>query len=347
VANGELYQGITNGYLVQKAYNKPAFLTWNAYSFMLLSILAVYPYVRHQGWTLRHYFFTVWPGKLGFWNSFLACLVMISLMIALNILWVLGLANVSVSTVNAVFQTQTGITVALSVWILGDRLSCSEGLGISVSMLGVLLLVIPPLCDATDEVKNPSGSKMIGIVSTFGSTVIWAVYQLSWRVLAEAKHRTKLTRMEGMMDTLASVAVMGFCNLVLGWPFILLFHWTGVETFEYPSDLWALTLNGLVEYSFDTSCVIAIFLTSAVVTSITAPLTIPIAFIWDGLMYNEPLKIGLVDVGGVLLVLVGVAMVELKPDWGSSSTLEERRRLLLVPPSDDGNRPASREVSVA
>lgn len=341
VANGEFYQGITNGYLVPTAYNKPAFLTWNAYSFMLLSILPMYPYVRHQGWTLSYYFFTIWPGTLGFWNSFLACLVMIYLLIVINILFIFGLANLSVSMVNAVIQTQTGMVVALSVWVLGDRFTGSEGLGIFISMLGVLLLVVPPLLDSTDEIKNPSGSKVIGILFTLASTALWAVYQLSWRVLAEAKHRTKLTRMEGMVDTLASVTVMGFCNVLLGWTFLVLFHWTGVETLEYPPTTelwWALTFNGLVEYSFDISCAMAIFLTSAVVTSITAPLTIPIAFLWDSVMYNEPLKIGLMDVGGVLLVLMGVALVELKPDWGSSSMLGGERHRLLVHSSDVNDR---------
>ena len=280
---------------------------------MLIGIIILYPYARwYKGCSLSHFYFHIWPGKLGFHKAVLAAFAMMYILIILNILWVYGLVNISVATANAVNQTQTGMTVALCVYILGDRFVYSEGIGIMISLVGVFFIVLPPLLDTTDEAVQ-DGSRMFGVVSSVISSFFWAIYQLSWRVLSEAKNREELTRLEGFMDTLATLSVMGVCNIFFGWTFVVIFHFTGIETFEKPTEQWALTLNGLVEYAFDVSCSFSIFLTSPVITAMTAPLTIPISFMWDSLMYNEPLSVGLMDVFGVCLVLLGVAMVELKP----------------------------------
>jgi hypothetical protein len=38
--------------------------------------------------------------------------------------------------------------------------------------------------------------------------------------MSEAKHYEKVTRVEEHMDTLVSLAMMDFCNLLFGWPVI-------------------------------------------------------------------------------------------------------------------------------
>lgn len=77
---------------------------------------------------------------------------------------------------------------------------------------------------------------MTGIHFTITSTILWSVYQLSWQDMSEAKHHEKLIRVEGHMNTLASLAMMDFSNLFFGWPVIDFLYWTGIETFEFPSD---------------------------------------------------------------------------------------------------------------
>ena len=339
VANCEFYQGVANGYFTNHPYDKPAYMTWNAYCFMLIGIIILYPYARWcKGCSLSHFYVHIWPGKLGFHKAVLAAFAMMYILIILNILWVYGLVNISVATANAVNQTQTGMTVALCVYILGDRFVYSEGIGIMISLVGVFFIVLPPLLDTTDEAVQ-DGSRMFGVVSSVISSFFWAIYQLSWRVLSEAKNREELTRLEGFMDTLATLSVMGVCNIFFGWTFVVIFHFTGIETFEKPTERWALTLNGLVEYAFDVSCSFSIFLTSPVITAMTAPLTIPISFMWDSLMYNEPLSVGLMDVFGVCLVLLGVAMVELKPRiFGCDDICNcvDKKESPLLTPKDHG-----------
>jgi drug/metabolite transporter (DMT)-like permease len=166
------------------------------------------------------------------------------------------------------------------VCCLGTRFTYSEAIGIAVSLLGVALIVVPPFLDTGDDDISPQkvSSKVLnGLSATLISAIVWAFYQVSWKIIAIDK--SEQTKLDGLVDTAATLGVMGLCNLFLGWSVLWTLHISGLETFEFPSRslIPALTCNAFVEYAFDTSLAIAIFFTSPVVTAITAPLTIPIS----------------------------------------------------------------------
>ena len=142
-----------------------------------------------------------------------------------------------------------------------------------------------------------------------------------------------VVKQKGLIKTFATLGVMGICNILFGWPVLLLLHWSGIETIDLKPipKLWkALTINSLIETLFDTSCAVAIYMTSPVVTSIVAPLTIPISFFWDvwfrraaddghdainssgGNIKIENENLWLILIGSILIV-IGVVRIEMKP----------------------------------
>lgn len=314
VANAEMMQGVASGTLAPEAFDRPAFLSWFSYNFMLLSWIPVAWYCRKVlGCTVDEYLRLSWAGPSGFAYMLASSLFMQMLLLALNMLWIFGLGHISVTVSNAVYQLQAAVTVALSVWCLGSRFTEAEGVGILISLVGVFLIVIPPLVDEpSDDADSNANYVFLGMFATLLSAVIWAIYQIAWRVIA--KDKPEMTRIDGLMDTVATLGVMGLCNICLGWPVLLVVHLMGVERFEFPS--WnlipSLTRNGLIEYAFDNSLAIAIYLTSPVVTAMTAPLTIPIALVWDHFLHGSPFQVGNYDWFGSFLVLVGVVWMELK-----------------------------------
>lgn len=314
VANAEMMQGVASGTMAPEAFDRPAFLSWFSYNFMLLSWIPIVWYCRKVlGCTVDEYLRTSWAGPSGLVYMLSSSFVMQVLLLALNMLWIVGLGHISVTVSNAVYQLQAAVTVGLSVWCLGSRFTEAEGVGIFISLVGVVLIVVPPLVDeAADEADGNNNDVVLGIVATLLSAVIWAVYQIAWRVIA--KDKPEMTRVEGLMDTVATLGVMGICNFCLGWPVLLVVHFMGIERFDFPS--WnlipSLTRNGLIEYAFDNSLAVAIFLTSPIVTAMTAPLTIPIALVWDHFLHGSPFQVGDYDWIGSLLVLVGVVWMELK-----------------------------------
>jgi hypothetical protein len=321
VANAEMMQGVASGiFLVSEPYDHPAFLSWSAYNFLLLCWLPLMWYCQNMlKCSVYDYLQSSWAGNVTNFSYMVQCsCAMQCLLLLLNILWIIGLVNISVAMSNAIYQLQAAVTIGLSVCWLGNRFVVAEGIGMGLSFLGVGLIVIPPLLDPSEETNDddPGSSNdknpMVGMTVTFLSAILWAVYQIAWRVIP--KDKPEMNRLEGLMDTLATLGVMGACNLFLCWPVLVMLHFTGMETFVLPS--WqivpAVTVNGLVEYGFDLSFAVSIYLTSPVITAITAPLTIPISLIWDHFLHGSPLQVGHYDWVGSLLVLIGIVWIELK-----------------------------------
>jgi hypothetical protein len=85
-----------------------------------------------------------------------------------------------------------------------------------------------------------------------------------------------------------------------------------------------------VEYLFDASCAMAIFATSPIVVSVTAPLTIPLSMLVDHWLQSNRSMLQLdryLSVGGLLVVL-GTVLIETQPRcWLKSSRgIAKRKR---------------------
>lgn len=378
VANGEFLQGIINGLLCSPAYDKPAFISWFSYNYMILSLLlVVYPYVKwYKKWTLLFYLDTVWARNMGLKRAIASCAVISYLLLALNILLVIGLECISVSLSNAMYQLQTVFTVGLSVWLLQDRFVLPQALGIFLSVVGVAMIVLPPLLwnkpnESEDSLPStqyqtcPIRSApplVVGTIATLVSAAIGGIYLVSWRVLWETKegtsesatHPVHETRLEGFVDAHMTLAMIGGCNFLLGWPILFFSHWLGWEFFELPPTThhwWILNWNGLIEYAFDASCAVAIYMTSPLVTSITAPLTIPLSLVIDRMLYPSANSTSIASEGGiwggmgVIVILLGVLLLETQPNlnkscWYCCRYRKSERKIKM----DDDEREALAEV---
>jgi drug/metabolite transporter (DMT)-like permease len=349
VANSELLQGITSKddklfFPSEEAYDKPAFITWYSYNYMILSLLlAVYPYVKFREWTLSHYIRYIWSGKLGLARAVIGCTIISYTLQVLNILLIVGLECITVSLSNAVYQLQTVFTVGLSVCLLQDPFGPSDAIGSLVSVLGVALIVLPPLYYLEDKIEQQqqessssqptstttcswkSAPMLAGILATLGSAAIGGAYLVSWRVFDEKRNSTPPGRLGGLVDTQMTVAMIGLCNLFLGWPMLVLAHWLDFETFRWPSASlssqqhhiwWMLNVNGFVEYLFDASCAVAIHMTSPVVVAIASPLTIPLSLVADKMLNGSTGGVnnyGILPWMGAALIVFGVYLLETKP----------------------------------
>jgi hypothetical protein len=207
------------------------------------------------------------------------------------------------------------------------------------------MIVLPPLLwnhphESQDSLSSPPQHQtcpipsapplVVGNIATLVSAAIGGIYLVSWRVLWERKegssesanHPVHETRLEGFVDAHMTLAMIGSCNFLLGWPILFFAHWLGWESFELPPTTyhwWILNWNGLIEYSFDASCAVAIYMTSPLVTSIIAPLTIPLSLVTDRMLYPSSDITSMASEGGVwgwlgvVVILVGVALLETKP----------------------------------
>jgi hypothetical protein len=325
VANGEVMQHITT-----TVYNKPAAITWFSFNFMTLSFpLALCIKWNCHGTTVAadgiikrsnavnsfalqlRQLIQEWAGHLGIKHGILICVAISYSLLALNVFMLLGLECISLSLTFAIFQLETPLTIVLSVFWLKDRFLLIQGTGMILSMVGVATIVMPAL-DHKDACLK-------GVAEIVAASAIGAFYLTTWRWL-ETKNKLELSPREGLVDAHMTLSMIGFCNLLAGWPILVLLHYLQIEVFEWPSsrEVWTwMFVNGIVEYLFDASCAMAIFATSPIVVSVTAPLTIPVSILLEQSLRSHGFMVppGMHLYVGGIMVLIGTVLIEGRPSF--------------------------------
>jgi len=312
---------------------------------MILGFVFVQPYIHYslKKDNFRQYMIEDWAGQLGFHRAFLWSVSFSYLLILCHIFYVIGLDHISVSLLNATYQFQAVSTILLSVWILGDNFGFNGWIGVTTSLMGISFIVLPPLFDRSESQDNDSypnttiAQLLFGIIATLISACLWGVFQVLWRVFSERRypdlHKQQIhhkASIHQLIDTITSLAMFGFCNLTIGWTILPILHLLGIERFELPpsSHIGILTINAAVEYSFNASCAIAIHFTAPIITSVTAPLTIPLSWLSDWWIYgvfdSQSVVSTVVALIGAFLIVVGIVILELNPNWNRL-----RKKLLL------------------
>jgi hypothetical protein len=337
VANGEMLQAVTD-----KVYNKPAAITWFSYNFMCISLLFAATLKTWQTndasgyekenvtnpnlhWTKVFWkrLIQEWAGSLGVAKAMGVCVGISHLLLALNVFMVLGLQCVSVSLSNAIYQLQTPMTIVLSIVWLNNRFYAVQGVGMILSLVGVALIVVPPL--------DGEGACIKGTWQTIFSSIIGSIYLTSWKWL-DRKNTVELDAREGFLDAHMTLGMIGVCNLLAGWPLLIVLHVWGLETLEWPDSTtsWTwLISNGIVEYLFDASCAAAIYITSPIVVSVAAPLTIPLSIFFDRIFRLQGNNISLDPklIWGGVFVLMGTFLIETKPSLNCFRLIGRRQDL--------------------
>jgi drug/metabolite transporter (DMT)-like permease len=336
VVNGEMLQAIyTGGFSDIPAYDKPFAMTWLSYNYMLFGLVVVLP--LHAKGSFQKYVLHVWPGRLKFSRAMAICAAQTLMLQFLNVLFVVGLACLPISVSNAVYQLQTVFTVGLSVWCLNDRLVLVEGVGILLSIIGVGCIVLPPLLESNDTheendtARCSRNSMLWGALASLLSSALGGAYLVAFRAFDEARYGTASTRVgvEGLVDTHMTLVMMGFCNLTLCWILLPLTHWTGLEPMELPPSWWMLHWNGVIEYAFIASCAVAIYMTTPVVVAIVSPLTIPAVSFADYFLLGKSTGSSnlLAEAVGVVVILIGIGLMETKPDLNQWCPLQPNDNL--------------------
>lgn len=146
-----------------------------------------------------------------------------------------------------------------------------------------------------DDRSNDGGTDGIsGDILALVSAIFYASYTTVLRFLLPDETRYSMPMVFGFV---------GICNLVLMWPGLVAVHYTGLETFEFPTwnILWPLALNGLIGTNLsDVLWAKAVILTSPFVATLGLSLTTPFAMVAD-LVIHQTRYSGLYISGAVVV----------------------------------------------
>lgn len=226
--------------------------------------------------------------------------------------WYVAVNLTSPSDLTAIYNCSAFFAYAFSVPILKEKLRLDKSFAVLVAIIGVLIVAYGDAKptkhggksggsvggDPEDkEAKNRvAGNLVIGIGS-----VLYGFYEVLYKRLACPPEGTSPGR--GMIFANTFGSLIGSFTILVLWIPLPILHYTGLETFELPRGQAAslLLVSVLANATFSGSFLVLISLTSPVLSSVAALLTIFLVAIVDWAWTGVPLSPA-ATLGGVLII---------------------------------------------
>ncbi|CDH56923.1 yml018c-like protein [Lichtheimia corymbifera JMRC:FSU:9682] len=234
-----------------------------------------------------------------------------------------SLAYTSVGSSTILSSTSGLFTLALGALFRVENITITRVLAVVISFSGAVLV----------SYSDSTGRRILGDMLALSGALFYGLYTILLKRQIGSESRIDMPLFFGWV---------GVFNVVLLWPIIPLFHYTGIETFELPHGpaLWLmLLLNAFVgTFISDYLWLLAMLMTSPLVVTLGISLTIPLALVGD--LVIKHIIPGWQYIVGALLVITGFVIVNLatlpnpdeKPTYSAVSQNEnENHELEIVP----------------
>jgi len=182
------------------------------------------------------------------------------------------LANTSLSANTAIYNCSPALVYFFSIFILGDSITILKVFSVISCIIGVIVVAL-----FGNNNDNSSQTNVFGLIMVSVSALTFAIYEVALGKMVSHTTSTSLSK---------SVLILGFIGIwtsILLWPFFIIFHYTGVETFELPynNNLLALILTVILDLVLNTALLVGVQLCGPLFMSIGSLMTIPVSVIID------------------------------------------------------------------
>lgn len=248
--------------------------------------------------------------------------------------WYVAVDLTTASDLTAIYNCSAFFAYAFAIPMLGEKLRWSKVFAVAVAIGGVLIVAYGDTdttakhgsksgggtggADAPEEHEATNrflGNMVIGIGS-----VLYGFYEVLYKKVACPPENCSPSR--GMMFANTFGSLIGTFTILVLWIPLPLLHITGIETFELPTGkaAWMLCISVLSNATFSGSFLVLISLTSPVLSSVAALLTIFLVALCDELL-PEPLHndLSTAAVGGGILIIVAFALLS----WATFREMNE------------------------
>ncbi|KAK5952288.1 hypothetical protein OHC33_006761 [Knufia fluminis] len=233
--------------------------------------------------------------------------------------WYVAIDLTSPSDLTAIYNCSAFFAYVFSILLLKEKARLDKIFSVALAILGVLVVAYgdsghpkggshsggatnPDLPEDAEPDNRALGNLIIGIGS-----VMYGLYEVLYKKYACPPEGTSPIRGMLFANTFGSmVGTFTFCVLWIPLPIL---HYTGIETFELPTGKTAalLALSTLTNATFSGAFLILMSLTSPVLSSVAALLTIFLVAITDYILTGEPLS-GATISGGLLIIVAFVLL---------------------------------------
>ncbi|KAK3358762.1 hypothetical protein B0T25DRAFT_74478 [Lasiosphaeria hispida] len=228
--------------------------------------------------------------------------------------WYLAVSMTTPSDLTAIYNCSAFFAYMFSVPLLKERLRLGKSLAVGVAIVGVLVVAYgdgkaATAPDASGELPEEldSGKRLVGNLIIGVGSVLYGLYEVLYKRFACPPEGVSAGRGVIFANTFGSL--IGCFTVFVLWIPLPMLHILGIETFELPTGqtAWLLFISVIMNMLFSGSFLVLISLTSPVLSSVAALLTIFIVAIADWMWTGQPLSAAALF-GGLLIVAAFVML---------------------------------------
>ncbi|KAK3640929.1 hypothetical protein LTR56_011579 [Elasticomyces elasticus] len=250
--------------------------------------------------------------------------------------WYVAVDLTTASDLTAIYNCSAFFAYAFAVPMLGEKLRISKIVAVAIAITGVLIVAYGdtgvskhgsksgggsggPHAPEDEEAENRAvGNLVIGVGS-----VLYGFYEVLYKRVACPPEGTSPEK--GMLFAMTFGSLIGTFTILVLWIPIPILHYLGWEIFELPNGHTAVILlvSVLANATFSGSFLVLISLTSPVLSSVAALLTIFLVALCDQVLpppLYSPLT-GAAIVGGVLIIGAFILLC-----WATYREMDEERK---------------------
>ncbi|KAF4981614.1 hypothetical protein FZEAL_2626 [Fusarium zealandicum] len=230
--------------------------------------------------------------------------------------WYIAVSLTTPSDLTAIYNCSAFFAYVFSVPLLHEPLRIDKSVAVLIAIAGVLVVAYGDTkTDGTADVE--AGSRFFGNLVIGVGSVLYGLYEVLYKRYACPPEGVSPSR--GMVFANTFGSCIGLFTLTVLWIPIPILHFLGIEEFELPNASTGLLVlcAVLANATFSGSFLVLISLTSPVLSSVAALLTIFIVAIVDWMITGTPLSFAAM-VGGTMIILAFLGLT-----WSTYREMKE------------------------
>ena len=250
--------------------------------------------------------------------------------------WYVAVDMTTASDLTAIYNCSAFFAYAFAIPLLKEKLRASKIFAVAVAIIGVLVVAYGDTAPSKHGSKSGGGAggpnapdkeeasnRALGNIVIGIGSVLYGFYEVLYKKVACPPDGCSPGR--GMIFANTFGSMIGLFTLSVLWIPLPLLHYTGIEPFELPRGeaAWMMIISVLANATFSGSFLVLISLTSPVLSSVAALLTIFLVALVDQLLpppLNSPLS-GAAIAGGGLIIAAFLLL-----SWATYREMDEERR---------------------
>lgn len=258
------------------------------------------------------------------------CLVLFFALTIAGSSWYIAINLTTTSDITAIYNCSAFFAYAFSVPLLREAFRWDKSFSVILAMIGVFIVAYGGENSESKHDSEVFPHRMLGNFIIGVGAVLYGLYEVLYKRMA-CPPSTVSPRRQAVFANVVGSGI-GLCTMSILWILIPFLHWTGWETFELPRGkiLWILILSVITNMLFSGGMLVLMSLTSPVLSSVAALLTIFIVAIVDWLVFGTPISVAGMIGGIIIIVAFGLlsyaTWVELSAEEEEGQSLEDEYR---------------------